>query len=455
MFIGVIAIILLLLVLLWFMSVTVHKGLKNLGQFFSRNPEIALVALLSLVVIFYLFNEAILQDTFEEFFSLTEGVSVWPTVILRLVAIGLSWFFIFTSVASLRKSDHKLAKEFGLRCDSDEPANGSPPPYRHNLQLWWPTRKSQYQKLRNRSGKRDQQSLGYEKTVNETSPKEVGRFRKHYQEIRRDWEADHDQDEVRVDRAWEEYRSRWSLRLRLKRIIPLVIIYCGVCGLIIILFGGVSAPVRGTISPIINYIILAAAIISFLVLTFFVFDATSLCRRFVTRFLGKAPQWNLESLELFRRRVGLEEAELGDWMLIRLIAQRTEVVGNLIFYPFIVLFVMVVSRLRYFSNWHTPIGLAVVISMSAVLAWSCAFMLRRAAEKLRANVLERLAIGTHGAKPLGKEYAGRIQDLLKEINSIQRGAFAPYLQSPVVHSLLVPLGGFGGVQLFEMLGKLT
>ena len=134
------------------------------------------------------------------------------------------------------------------------------------------------------------------------------------------------------------------------------------------------------------------------------FDATSHCRRFVTLFLGKEPQWEPSLLARFRGRVGLEDAELGDWMLIRLIARDTGVVGRLIFYPFIVWLVILVSRMPYFDNWRTPIGLAIVISMSAVLAWSCAFMLRRTAESIRADVLERLSRKIQAAELADQEH---------------------------------------------------
>jgi hypothetical protein len=451
----IIFIILLVLALLWFMCISVKNMLKGLGQFISRNPDFALVALIALVGMLYVFNQAILQNTSEEPFSLTEGVSVWPTEILRLLSIGLAWIFIFTSAAKLRKNDHELAEEFCLGNGPDTSAKKPSLSWRRNLQLWWPTRVSQYQKLWEWLGKCAQRISAPGKMVNETSPCDVEKLGKSYQEIRCDWEINSEQGQIRVNQAWKEYLRCRSLSFRLKSVIPLVSIYGLVCVLVIWLFGLPTTPVRGEISRLINYGILFVTIISFLILTFLVFDATSLCRRFVMRFLGKEPQWNLESLEQFRGRVGLAEGELGNWMLIRLIAKRTEVVGNLIFYPFLVWFVIFVSRLRYFDNWRTPIGLAIVLSMSAVLAWSCAFVLRRAAERLRTDILERLAIGAHAAELPSKDHKERLQHLIEEVKSMQRGAFAPYYNNPLVHSLLVPLGGIGGMQLLDIFSKLT
>ncbi len=144
-------------------------------------------------------------------------------------------------------------------------------------------------------------------------------------------------------------------------------------------------------------------------------------------------------------------------MLIRLVARRTEAVGKLIFYPFIILFLLLISRLFYFDKWHTPLGLAIVISMSAFLAWICAVILRRSAETLRADVLSRLEnrlTRVYAGESPDKTEVERIQYVLREVKEINRGAFAPYLQQPVLQSLLVPVGGLGGIKILEFLAKL-
>ena len=109
-------IILLLFLFLWLLSNNVKDLLQGIGQLVTKNPEILVLALVGLMV-FYKF---ILQDQSEEPFSWTEGVSVWPTNILRLIAIALSWFFIFGSIGRLKKSDQELWEEFRLGSGSDK-----------------------------------------------------------------------------------------------------------------------------------------------------------------------------------------------------------------------------------------------------------------------------------------------------------------------------------------------
>ena len=198
-------------------------------------------------------------------------------------------------------------------------------------------------------------------------------------------------------------------------------------------------------------------------MTFYVLDATRYFRIFIKGFLGKEPRWDAASLERFGWEPGMPAAALSHWMLIRLIARRTEVVGQLIYYPFIIWFIMFLSRLNYFDNWHTPVGLAVVIFMCLLFAWFCAFMLRRSAESLRTDFLTRLEsqlMVTRSAELLGQNKSGKthtefIQKVIEEIKAIRQGAFASFLQQPTLQALLVPFGGFSTVKLFEFLFQFT
>ena len=137
---------------------------------------------------------------------------------------------------------------------------------------------------------------------------------------------------------------------------------------------------------------------------------------------------------------------------------RTEAVGKLIFYPLIVWLVMFVSRFDYFDNWRTPTGLAVVVSLGALYAWSCAFLLRRSAEYARTCAegrLKKLLFNTLKEEKPSSERIKQIESVLDEVRSIRQGAFAPFTQNPVVQSLLVPFGGVGGIYLIEFLTKMN
>lgn len=46
-----------------------------------------------------------------------------------------------------------------------------------------------------------------------------------------------------------------------------------------------------------------------------------------------------------------------------------------------------------------------------------------------------------------------LESVLHDIKTIRGGAFAPYLQNPVIQTLLVPFGGIGRLHLLDLLSK--
>jgi hypothetical protein len=140
-------------------------------------------------------------------------------------------------------------------------------------------------------------------------------------------------------------------------------------------------------------------------------------------------------------------------MLVHLVARRTEVVGQLIFYPLIVWTILFFARHKYFDNWNTTLGLAIVMTIGVLITWTCALMLRFAAEKLRKTSILRLrdqqvlVIADNKSDDLKKliEYA------IDDIKSIQTGAFAPFSQHPVFHSILVAISSIGGTYLIDFI----
>jgi hypothetical protein len=135
---------------------------------------------------------------------------------------------------------------------------------------------------------------------------------------------------------------------------------------------------------------------------------------------------------------------------IDLVAERTKVVGRLIDYPFIVLFILIISRMRLFDNWDVPVGLVVLWGLSAGYAIVCAFLLGRAAEHLRQAALQRLTTARNEAREAGEtDDADQIRRIADEISEESTGAFAPWTQHPIFRAVLFPTSGLGLASLFE------
>jgi uncharacterized membrane protein len=77
--------------------------------------------------------------------------------------------------------------------------------------------------------------------------------------------------------------------------------------------------------------------------------------------------------------MNLPAEDLTEFMDIRMIAMRTKAVGRYVYYPFVIFFLLVISRNSLFDDWDWPPGLIVILALSIGLAIVGALMLRRAA----------------------------------------------------------------------------
>jgi hypothetical protein len=166
-------------------------------------------------------------------------------------------------------------------------------------------------------------------------------LRAYWEFARYDWEPE---TSAEMDNLWQEYARRDSPAYRFMRLLPIVISYFLLCSVIIRIDLPVS-PLRGPLSSLVNNLILGASVLSSTFLIFYVFDVTRLCRRFITIASENLPGWSSESLQKFAMdKEDDKELSMREWLLMHLIAKRTDAVGKLIFYPFIVWFILFLSR---------------------------------------------------------------------------------------------------------------
>jgi hypothetical protein len=136
------------------------------------------------------------------------------------------------------------------------------------------------------------------------------------------------------------------------------------------------------------------------------------------------------------------------------IGERSAAVGRLIFYPFFVLFLTIISRASLFDHWNWPVSLILIFGVNAAIAAYSVWALRRAAENARKVLLKRLNSKIRyntGTKMPG--LVETLQELAHEIESTQKGAFAPITQQPLIHAMLMPVGAAGLSTLLNYLPK--
>jgi hypothetical protein len=117
---------------------------------------------------------------------------------------------------------------------------------------------------------------------------------------------------------------------------------------------------------------------------------TRLCRRFIENLTKRPTQWPEHTLKQFGAECSIDRAHLGAWIDIRLIATRADAVARLAYYPFIVLFVLLLARLNYFDNLKMTMALFVIYAVFFVYTLYSTLALHHTAISARDTLVSRL-----------------------------------------------------------------
>lgn len=356
----------------------------------SSKVRLAIGAVLCLIILGGILIE--LADGWRgggEPFGLLEGISIWPTVYLRLVAFLVAGGLIVTICRRSRKLEREVRGYFQKSEAADKPPAGAGP---------------------------------------ENSPPTAGGHEK----------------------FWEDYCRRSRPLQRFKRILFLVVPYALVCGSIIYAFGPPFVPFRGAASQWAHFVSLFLSILAFIVLLFWVVDATSLAV-WVIKKIGKGfIDWSENAKADIAQRFGIKAEGSQAWIGLEVVVKVTEIVNKFIYYPVLVIILLGISRLTYFDRWDMPPGLLIVILIGLGLSISCAIRLRRRAEQLRKDVLTDLWERQLRSVGTGAE-SQKIDLLISHIKSIRCGAFAPFLEQPWVRATFIFLTSGSGLTALQFL----
>ncbi|MBA3613509.1 MAG: hypothetical protein H0W49_11500 [Nitrospirales bacterium] len=136
---------------------------------------------------------------------------------------------------------------------------------------------------------------------------------------------------------------------------------------------------------------------------------------------------------------------------LRFCGQLTEVVGTLIYYPFIIVLVMIVSRSSFFDDWDLPISLLLVIGSNIGLAIFSALHFRQTAENARGRVLNELSFMLSTSS--GSTRKAQVQKVISEVQNFRKGAFSPFAEQPILKAFAIPSGGYFLMIFIEYLGR--
>lgn len=409
------------------------------------------VIILTLVTAALFVEIAYINASFNEYgepFELWEGISLWPTEGLRLVALLLSVSFLVWGWKRLDSSDARIARRFGLSSPGEIRRDARSPEEEDGAGVGssgpWSRGREELVGARRRSISISEWRRGED-------PTEEGASR------------------IAIAELWKEYLLLGRLRNRMVRSVPLGVFYLAFGVLLVVLFGSPHLPHRGPTSWWVDRSVLVLSVLAMTLLTFFVVDAIRLSKRFVDHLGSRTTDWSgARGGPLASERQTLQPDDRSDSLDAELIAEHTEAVGRLILYPFVVLLVMVVSRSGFFDNWDWPLSLVLIFGTAAGIALLCAITLRRTAEEARRLILHRLRMrayevagrggggqedGLAGAEREGARLE-QLRMLVADVEALDHGAFSPWTRHPIAKAVLLPFGGIGALALLELLSTL-
>lgn len=380
-------------------------------------------------------------DQLGEPLSFNMGVSVWPSELIRLLAGLMSILLVARALRAIEANRRRIEDEFFSGCTERHVpmCEIEPQPKARQSRL-----RCFYEKVSIYCWHRE-----LRETLRDANPSDARGGRLCAVEV-----DDSASTHVNASKEWARYTAlsgRWP---RLARVYLPVALFMLVGYLIMnVLSGPAPVPVRSHEMLVLDkWIILGCAVFPFLVLLFLVLDAGRLSATLMDVLNERLTEWCLARRGLRHRMIHEFNAhpdDLPEWLDGYFGAELTENIGNMIWYPFLIMLLMTLSRLNWFDNWSMPFGLLVILAISLGLSAYSAIHLLRSAQKVRENALmdlreRRMKIwGGDGSIDDKNVRIAQIDELSAELLALNKGAFRSWTEQPLVKAAIMLLASLG------------
>lgn len=378
-------------------------------------------------------------DNYEgEPLSFIGGLSIWPTEAVRVLALGLCYFFVRKARVDATGNDKKMQTLFKLA-----PLAGNEKTYVDTCH-----RKADALEMPRARQKllvdNDWQIFG--PPSKEDDPDNWAVAAK---------ENDHG-TRVYAQSLWWHYQMRGAWPMRKWRVMLCSCVYILLMFVLAvpILHTKVPIPARGPFAMRLDGLILLASVAGSIVLVFFVLDACYLNRKIIIFLTKPYTHWPYGAFDSFKKGDEIY-SDLTEYLGIRFIAKRTQSVGKVIYYPFIVFLLMILSRNSFFDNWSWPIGLILIFALNFVMAIIAALMLRWAAEEARRKAIRRIRKRQRGYAAVGSPQADLMDKLRELVENETEGAFSILAGHPLLAAVLLPGGSIGAWAILQYFAQPT
>ncbi|MDZ8119019.1 hypothetical protein [Pontiella agarivorans] len=340
------------------------------------------------VVLFFQTMAASGEDPYGgEPFTVFGGISIWPSLMIRILVFICSLYFIIRTYFSIRSDSHSVAAEFGFKTGCLKKTE-----FGFLENLLWPFRRNTA--------------------------------------------------ETDIARIWSAYSWRRGIGWIYVVLLAATIIYGGLAGAVV-RCDQPFTPYRGTLALVAHQGSLRLALISMILLCGVTVYTLLRSTRLICNLYRRNKErydpccWHHSEMRALDCRVHLNN--------IYLVGRVTETTGRIIVYPFVVLFLMILSRYSLIDLWDWPLPLAGVVGLTVFAALFSAVYLRYKAKEIQKRAFDLLQL----EKLKKPENSEEVDRCIEQIASCERGAFAPLSSNPILLAVLTPFGGIGAVSIIQ------
>ena len=154
-------------------------------------------------------------------------------------------------------------------------------------------------------------------------------------------------------------------------------------------------------------------------------------------------RWHDNTVASYAEKFHIDKFHLHEWVSVRFIGELTERIQRLLSYPFIIAFLFVLARSRYFDSWKMPLWMDVSIILVFASILSCDLWLNYVAADAMRNAtkfMRRSVIKCKSANPPGgydADLAEQLEKLIKMVEDFDLGSFKPFPKRQIFPYLLL------------------
>ena len=360
-----------------------------------------------------------------------QGISVWPTELLRITAFLMTLWLLKRARVALKMNGALIERDFfdaDVQKDMKEASRLITPA--RALLIKWPEVKRSKEK--DAKGKNTHEEGFISRSV-------------------KDPLCDEDETVSTAKKLWCDYQvfGEWP-KQRMRSLWYAGLFFC-FSWFLFELLGPPEIPARGLLCRIVDGIVLILSTAGLLYLVFLVLDATRLCHDFILHLGRRQVLWDLPEDPPVRPAREYKEEHRKSLKKLRLVAVRTEAVGQCVKYPFAVLLVLIIARHPIFDNWYWPPGLILIFGSLGTFTLLSALLVMRSAHRVRRVAVSLVQAELDQLRDKHDPNAKNLREVLDEMNDLNTGAFGPLRDNPVLAALLIPTGGLGVWELLIVL----